>query len=83
FTLSGTLKTGTTGLVGLSVHLERKVGTGAWADVTGTTKTTTTGGVIPSISQTMTTHTTYSYRWHFTGTGTYQSSYSGTKTFTA
>ena len=31
-------------------------------DVAGTTKTTGAGGVIPSVSQTMTTHTTYSYR---------------------
>jgi hypothetical protein len=82
FTVSGTLKSGTTGLVGYSVHLERKIGTGAWGDVTGTTKTTGIGGMIPSVSLTMKTHTTYQYRWHFAGTAIYKPCHSPVKTFT-
>jgi len=80
FTVSGTLKSSTAGLNGLSVHLERKIGTGAWADVAGTSKNTGTGGVV-SVSQKVSSHSTYSFRWHFTGTVTYQSSYSPVKTF--
>jgi hypothetical protein len=80
FTVTGTLKSGTTGLKGLSVHLERKVGTGAWTTVAGTTKITGTGGVV-SVSQKVTTHHTYYYRWHFTGTSKYLPCYSPVKTF--
>jgi len=81
FTITGALKSGATALVGLSVHLERKIGSGSWTDVTGTNKFTGPGGAV-SVQQTMTTHHTYSYRWHFTGTATYQSSYSLVKTCT-
>jgi len=79
FTVSGTLKSGTSGLKGLSVHLERKIDSGSWTTVAGTTKNTGTGGVV-SASQKVTTHHTYSYRWHFTGTPTYTPRYSPVKT---
>ncbi len=81
FTVAGTLKSGTTGLKGLSVHLERKIGTGAWTTVAGTTKITGTGGAV-SVSQKVTSHHTYHYQWHFMGTATYKPCYSPVKTFT-
>ncbi|MEI7827506.1 MAG: PQQ-binding-like beta-propeller repeat protein, partial [Euryarchaeota archaeon] len=81
FTVSGTLKSGTSGLKGLSVHLERKIVGGSWTTVAGATKNTGTGGVV-SVSQKVTSHNTYSYRWHFIGTASYQPSYSPVKTFT-
>jgi|GEM_PF-523057 len=81
FTVSGTLKSGTSGLKGLSVHLERKIVGGSWTTVASATKTTGTGGVV-SVSQKVTSHNTYSYRWHFIGTATYLPCYSPVKTFT-
>jgi hypothetical protein len=81
FTVSATLKSGTAGLKGLSVHLERKIVGGSWTTVAGATKNTGTGGVV-SVSQKVTSHNTYSYRWHFIGTASYQPSYSPVKTFT-
>ncbi|MEI7827380.1 MAG: hypothetical protein WCI87_06275 [Euryarchaeota archaeon] len=74
------MKSGTAGLKGLSVHLERKIDSGSWTTVAGTTKNTGTGGTV-SVSQKVTSHHTYYYRWHFAGAATYQPSYSPVKTF--
>jgi len=70
----------TTTLGGYLVYLERKIDTGAWTAVTGTTKNTGTGGTV-SVRQTIKAQHTYSYRWHFMGTETYQPRYSLVRNF--
>ena len=82
FTLSGTLKSGTTPPTSKPVHLERRTGTtGTWANVANTFKKTDGSGKV-AVLQTRSTAGTYQYRWHYNGTATYQQAYSAAVTET-